>query len=104
MRALPEQFRVTVYLAEVEGLGYREIAQITGVPVGSVGSRLHRGRGRLRDLLTDRAATRAPAQVSRPRRPPKAHAGSRTRVLDVRPRQRPGSLKTSRTGLRFTFS
>jgi RNA polymerase sigma-70 factor, ECF subfamily len=56
MRALPEKFRVTVYLADVEGFGYREIARITGVPVGSVSSRLHRGRGRLRDTLTARAA------------------------------------------------
>jgi RNA polymerase sigma-70 factor, ECF subfamily len=56
MRALPEEFRVTVYLADVEGFGYREIAQITGVPVGSVGSRLHRGRGRLRGMLAARAA------------------------------------------------
>lgn len=56
MRALPEEFRVTVYLADVEGFGYREIARITGVPVGSVSSRLHRGRGRLRGMLTARAA------------------------------------------------
>ncbi len=51
LRGLPEDFRMTVYLADVEGFGYREIAEIMHCPIGTVMSRLHRGRGRLRDLL-----------------------------------------------------
>jgi RNA polymerase sigma-70 factor (ECF subfamily) len=49
--ALPECFRVTVYLADVEGYPYKDIAEMTGVPVGTVMSRLHRGRARLRKQL-----------------------------------------------------
>lgn len=51
LRQLPDDFRMAVYLADVEGFGYREIAQIMGCPIGTVMSRLHRGRGRLRELL-----------------------------------------------------
>jgi RNA polymerase sigma-70 factor, ECF subfamily len=54
---LPEDFRVAVYLADVEGYAYKEIADITGAPVGTVTSRLHRGRRLLRDMLQDYAAT-----------------------------------------------
>ena len=50
-RQLPDHFRVAVYLADVEGFGYREIAAIMHCPVGTVMSRLHRGRHRLRELL-----------------------------------------------------
>ncbi len=52
LRDLPESFRVAVCLADVEGCTYREIAELTGVPVGTVMSRLHRGRARLRRKLT----------------------------------------------------
>jgi RNA polymerase sigma-70 factor, ECF subfamily len=52
---LPEAFRITVYLADVEGYPYKEIAEIMGTPVGTVMSRLHRARGRLREALADRA-------------------------------------------------
>jgi RNA polymerase sigma-70 factor (ECF subfamily) len=52
LAALPECFRVTVYLADVEGYSYKDIAGLTGVPVGTVMSRLHRGRARLRSQLT----------------------------------------------------
>jgi RNA polymerase sigma-70 factor, ECF subfamily len=55
MRALPEQFRVVLYYAEVEGFRYKEIAQIMHTPSGTVMSRLHRGRRRLRRLLQDAA-------------------------------------------------
>jgi RNA polymerase sigma-70 factor (ECF subfamily) len=51
IRALPRGQRVTVYLADVEGLGYGQIADLTGMAVGSVKSCLHRGRGRLRTRL-----------------------------------------------------
>jgi RNA polymerase sigma-70 factor, ECF subfamily len=51
LRQLPGDFRMAVYLAHVEGFGYREIGQVMHCPIGTVMSRLHRGRGRLRELL-----------------------------------------------------
>lgn len=51
LRGLPEHLAATVYLADAEGYHYAEIAEITGVPLGTVMSRLHRGRKRLRDRL-----------------------------------------------------
>jgi RNA polymerase sigma-70 factor (ECF subfamily) len=59
MQELPEQFRVAVYYADVEGLASRQIAEIMGTPVGTVISRLHRGRRQLRDLLAPRNAVAA---------------------------------------------
>jgi DNA-directed RNA polymerase specialized sigma24 family protein len=53
LRGLPTELRLTVYLADVEGCGYQEIAEIMGTPVGTVASRLHHGRGRLRARLAD---------------------------------------------------
>ncbi len=53
---LPEQFRLAVFLADVEGFSYREIAEMTDVPVGTVMSRLHRGRKALRSALGEVAA------------------------------------------------
>ncbi|MGW0159736.1 sigma-70 family RNA polymerase sigma factor [Mycobacterium sp. NPDC003323] len=50
---LPVTFRMAVYYADVEGLGYKEIGAIMGTPLGTVMSRIHRGRCRLRDLLAD---------------------------------------------------
>ena len=51
MQALPQQFREAVYYADVQGLPYDEIAALTNAPRGTVMSRLHRGRRRLRALL-----------------------------------------------------
>ena len=51
VRELPEHLAITVYLADAQGFRYAEIAEITGVPLGTVMSRLHRGRRRLRALL-----------------------------------------------------
>ena len=53
MRALPEQFRITVYYADVRGLQCNQIAAAMNTPIGTVVSRLHRGRRRLRRLLTE---------------------------------------------------
>jgi RNA polymerase sigma-70 factor (ECF subfamily) len=56
LAALPEDFRVAVVLCDVAGLGYDDIAAALGVPVGTVRSRIHRGRRLLRAALTDRDA------------------------------------------------
>jgi len=51
LRDLPTDFRTAVYLADIEGYPYREVARIMGTPIGTVMSRLHRGRERLRARL-----------------------------------------------------
>jgi RNA polymerase sigma-70 factor (ECF subfamily) len=51
--SLPEQFRLAVLLGDVEGFSYKEIAEILDVPIGTVMSRLHRGRRALQKRLYD---------------------------------------------------
>jgi RNA polymerase sigma-70 factor, ECF subfamily len=58
LRALPEGQRLVVYYADVEGFRYKEIAAILDMPLGTVMSRLHRGRKNLRALLIDVATAR----------------------------------------------
>jgi RNA polymerase sigma-70 factor, ECF subfamily len=58
LQALPEGQRLVVYYADVEGFRYKEIAAILDLPLGTVMSRLHRGRRNLRALLVDVAAAR----------------------------------------------
>jgi RNA polymerase sigma factor (sigma-70 family) len=52
LAALPEDFRVAVVLSDVAGLSYHEIGEAVGVPLGTVRSRIHRGRALLREALT----------------------------------------------------
>lgn len=55
---LPEQYRMAVLLADVEGFAYKEIAEILDVPIGTIMSRLHRGRRRLQEALYDFAVSK----------------------------------------------
>jgi RNA polymerase sigma-70 factor (ECF subfamily) len=58
LEQLPEQFRIAVLLADVEQFSYKEIAEILDIPIGTVMSRLHRGRKALQKLLADFALER----------------------------------------------
>ena len=58
LQELPSDFRMAVYLADVEGFAYKEIAEIMDTPIGTVMSRLNRGRSMLRTLLRDYARER----------------------------------------------
>ncbi|MSY33261.1 MAG: sigma-70 family RNA polymerase sigma factor [Actinobacteria bacterium] len=58
LQELPSDFRMAVYLADVEGFAYKEIAEIMDTPIGTVMSRLNRGRSMLRTLLQDYARER----------------------------------------------
>lgn len=83
--ALPPEFRAAVVLCDIEGLSYEEIAEVLGIKLGTVRSRIHRGRAQLRQALMHRAPQRGRvaeerAEVDRP-------SGARRRVL---PRTSPG--------------
>lgn len=71
LQAIPEDFRLAVYFADVEGFSYQEIADIMKTPVGTVMSRLHRGRRMLRESLSDYARDRgiavAPVTIRSPK-------------------------------------
>jgi RNA polymerase sigma-70 factor (ECF subfamily) len=58
LESLPESFRMAVLLADVEGFSYKEISEITDVPIGTVMSRIHRGRKALQKALHDVAESR----------------------------------------------
>ncbi|MEC5184322.1 RNA polymerase sigma-70 factor (ECF subfamily) [Cryobacterium sp. MP_3.1] len=58
LQSIPEDFRLAVYFADVEGFSYQEIAEIMKTPIGTVMSRLHRGRRLLRELLAGYALER----------------------------------------------
>jgi RNA polymerase sigma-70 factor (ECF subfamily) len=64
LEKLPERLRMAVSLVDIEGFAYQEIAQIAGVPLGTVASRLHHGRSQLRVLLRDTASDRGMAGAS----------------------------------------
>jgi RNA polymerase sigma-70 factor (ECF subfamily) len=66
---LPENFRIPVLLADVEGFSYREIADMLDIPIGTVMSRLHRGRKAMQKALFDYAEARGFTRADQPAPP-----------------------------------
>jgi RNA polymerase sigma-70 factor (ECF subfamily) len=98
---LPEGFRAAIYLADVEGYPYRDVAQMLEIPIGTVMSRLHRGRGKLRKRLAAYApAPRAevapsPEAALGPEAAPGPAAASSSEAAhrhDARPAQPPAEI------------
>ena len=85
IEALPENFRLAVLLADVEGFAYKEIAEILDIPIGTVMSRLHRGRKALQKELYEYASQRG--LTARPQGPDGAGA---TEPVDDRQPARTG--------------
>ena len=79
LEALPEAFRMAVLLADVEGFSYKEISEITDVPIGTVMSRLHRGRKQLQRRLwefgRERGLVPQESEMSSPEPETAGHAG-----------------------------
>jgi RNA polymerase sigma-70 factor, ECF subfamily len=72
LRELPTEFRVAIYLADVEGYPYKEVAEMMGTPIGTVMSRLHRGRAKLRQRLAGYATPAVAEPAADKRRAPEA--------------------------------
>lgn len=66
IESLPENFRIAVLLADVEGFAYKEIAEILDIPIGTVMSRLHRGRRALQKALYEYAVSHGLADRPEP--------------------------------------
>ena len=77
LAAIPEEFRMAVYLSDVEGFSYKEIAEIMEVPTGTVMSRLHRGRKLLRESLAAYAKERGFGKDIK-KSPPTANGGAKS--------------------------
>ena len=77
LQSIGEDFRMAVYFVDVEGFSYKEASEILGVPIGTVMSRLHRGRKNLRELLADYAADRGIATGTQSKSAAKAERGAK---------------------------
>ena len=94
LRDLPEAFKTVVFLADVQGYQYAEIAEIMGTPIGTVMSRIHRGRRMLRAALVDggavpaaRRPVQAEPQSGQPIAPSQVASPRVTSPQAVRPRR-----------------
>jgi RNA polymerase sigma factor (sigma-70 family) len=77
LAALPPDFRAAVVLCDIEGLSYEEIADVLGLKLGTVRSRIHRGRTMLRKALAHRAPGAGRARYSGPAEPRRQHPAGR---------------------------